>query len=320
MKEIGGYFEIEMNYGKEYHKDCISLNCARNCLAYVVVAYGIKKLYMPRFLCDSFDKIFKGLQVEFYNIDKNFKPVLNDIIVDKDTYIYVVNYYGQISNQYLKSLQHKYNNIIVDNTQAFFQKPIENVITLYSVRKYFGVADGAYLYCNKLIGRELQKETSYNSVIHIIGRFEKSANEFYDFYKQNELSFENAEVKEMSEFSRNILRGIDYRLAYKKRTDNFKFLHNALGDKNQLKIKCVKGGFMYPLYVKNPDIIRKTMWENKIYTPILWPNVIEDCDSSNIEYKYAKNIIPIPCDHRYDEKDMQYIIEIIDDLLNKSGD
>ena len=320
MKEIGGYFEIEKNYGDEYHKNCICLNCARNCLSYVIEAYGIKKIFMPRFLGNSFVGVFKRLQVEFYNIDKNFKPVLNDITVDKDTYIYIVNYYGQISNQYLKSLKRKYNNIIVDNTQAFFQKPIEDVITLYSVRKYFGVADGAYLYCKKSIDMELPKESSCNRVAHIIGRFENTANEFYDFYKKNELSFENEEIKEMSEFTHNILRGIDYRLAYKKRTDNFKVLYEALANKNLLKLKCVKGEFMYPLYVENPDLIRKVMWENKIYTPVLWPNVIEECDSDSIEYKYANNIIPIPCDHRYDENDMRYIIEILNDLLNKSGD
>lgn len=320
MKEIGGYFEIEKNYGEEYHKECIRLNSVRNCLSYVVEAYNIKKLFMPLFLCNSFNVVYQKVQVEFYNIDKNFKPILSNITLDENTYIYVVNFYGQLSNRYIKALKQKYHNIIVDHTQAFFQKPLEHVITLYSVRKYFGVADGAYLYCDKKIDTELPKETSYNHVVHIIGRFEKTANDFYDFYKENELRFENEEIKEMSGFSHNILRGIDYKLVYKKRSINFQLLHEAFREINKLEVKCVKGGFMYPLYVENADLIRKAMWENKIYTPILWPNVIENCEKTSVEYDYANNIVPIPCDHRYNEEDMRYVIDIVKNFFNKHGD
>ena len=37
-------------------------------------------------------------------------------------------------------------NVIIDNVQAYFQRPIEGFDTLYSCRKYFGVPDGAVLY------------------------------------------------------------------------------------------------------------------------------------------------------------------------------
>ena len=36
MKEFGGYLEFEHYYGREYHKNAIALNTARNCLRYII--------------------------------------------------------------------------------------------------------------------------------------------------------------------------------------------------------------------------------------------------------------------------------------------
>ena len=47
MKEFGGYIEFEYFHGNEYHDKAIKLNCGRNCLAYLIEAYDIKKIYLP---------------------------------------------------------------------------------------------------------------------------------------------------------------------------------------------------------------------------------------------------------------------------------
>ena len=36
MKEIGGYFELELVQNKEYHFDAIKLNSARNAFKYII--------------------------------------------------------------------------------------------------------------------------------------------------------------------------------------------------------------------------------------------------------------------------------------------
>lgn len=53
------------------------------------------------------------------------------------------------------------------------------------------------------------------------------------------------------------------------------------------------------------------MISNKIYIPILWPNVLSDSLKGSLEYDMAENILPLPCDQRYDEYDMEYIIKVI---------
>lgn len=49
MREIGGYLELECFHGREYHENAIGLNCGRNALAYLIEAYGIKRIFSPSF-------------------------------------------------------------------------------------------------------------------------------------------------------------------------------------------------------------------------------------------------------------------------------
>lgn len=61
MKEIGGYIELDTCRHAMLHEDAILLNCGRNALAYLLEARGIKKLYLPYFLCDSVANICKNM-------------------------------------------------------------------------------------------------------------------------------------------------------------------------------------------------------------------------------------------------------------------
>ena len=130
-------------------------------------------------------------------------------------------------------------------------------------------------------------------------------------YKNNNKLLEKENIKAMSKLTKNILRGIDYDSVIKKRTDNFRFLNNKLSVYNKLNIKNVEGAFMFPFMVDNASELRDILIANKIYVPILWPNVIEEIESDTLEYKMAENILPLPCDHRYGMEEMNYIVNTI---------
>ena len=53
MKEIGGYIEVEYYKGKMLYDDGVKINCGRNALEYIILAKKIKRILMPRFMCDS---------------------------------------------------------------------------------------------------------------------------------------------------------------------------------------------------------------------------------------------------------------------------
>ena len=190
----------------------------------------------------------------------------------------MVNYYGQLSNEYLKSLG---VNIIVDNAQAYFQKPISGIDTLYTCRKFFGVADGAILYTNKQIDIAIQDQ-SCNRMNFLLGRYERTAGEFYQEYVDNNQLFKGEPIKLMSKLTENLLHGIDYEMVKKRRTENFTYLHQKFSAINKLSLSVPSGPFMYPLYLTNGAKLRGKLQEKKIFIPTLWPNVCNLC--SEIEW------------------------------------
>lgn len=305
MKEIGGYIELDTYTGPMLYGDGIKLNCGRNALAYLIEAKKISKLWMPKYMCDSCDQVLasRNVEVAYYSIGLDFKPAIKNW----DGWLYVVNFYGQLSNAYLSSLG---ANIIVDNAQAYFQEPIKGVDTLYTCRKFFGVADGAILYTEKTIP-VLQRDESYKRMRFLLGRYERTASEFYQEYVDNNHFFATEPIKKMSRLTENLLHGIDYELIRRRRTENFACLHEKLRSMNKLTLMIPDGAFMYPLYVSNGDRIRKELQREKIYIPTLWPSVFKICEEKELEYDMAKNLLPLPVDQRYNELQMADIVKIL---------
>lgn len=316
MREIGGYLELDNYLGEEYHPPQYALNCGRNALVFLFESRKIRKLYLPYYLCDSVSEVCEkySIPVEYYHIDRLFFPLFDRTLGERE-YLYIVNYYGQITNQQIINWHQKYERLIVDNAQAFFQMPVAGVDTIYSCRKFFGVPDGAYLYTDSIIDRELDTDLSYNRMSFLLGRYEKEASEFYSEYIKNNQVFQNEPLKKMSKLTHNLLRAIDYNQIMKRRTANFRILHKNLSFINDLSLVTPEGAFMYPLLVKNGIEIRKKLLGFKIYIPSLWPNVLITTEADNIERDMASRMLPIPCDQRYFSNDLEYMVSKILDCI-----
>lgn len=309
MREIGGYFELDQFINKPYYENLVELNTGRNALLYLVKAKKISKIYLPYFLCNSVSDVLSKYKIdyEYYNVGKDFFPIFEEKLKE-DEYLYIVNYYGQITDDVTRKFKKEYKNIILDNTQSFFQKPIVGVDTIYSCRKYFGVPDGAYLSTDVVLNERLEEDQSSFRMKHILGRFEGKASDYYIEFKKNDETFKELPIKSMSKLTRNILGAIDYEKVIETRNRNFEYLHNRLRNKNILDIKLPYGPFAYPFYMENGIETRKKLAENKIYIPTLWPNVLKENHEDSIEYDYAANILPLPCDQRYGVEDMDKIV------------
>ena len=312
LKEIGGYFELQRYTGKEYYRDAIALNRAANCLAYLIKAKGITKLYIPYFLCRAIKNtcVRCNCDYEYYSIDKTLKSV-EDFDLKENEYFYIVDYYGQLSKEDVGYYKKKYRSIIIDAVQDFFAEPFEQTDTLYSCRKYFGVSDGAYLYTDALLDEKLETDISYERMKHILGRYEETAQKFYNDYTEAEKAFADWPIKHMSKLTHNLLRGIDYDFVKTRRKENFEYLHSKLKNINRLELTVPDGAFMYPLYVENGAELKKKLIANKIFVPTLWADVYDVCNEGTLEYDFAKNIVPLPVDQRYSVEDMKYILEVL---------
>ena len=323
MREIGGYIELDTYRGRMLHDDGIKLNCGRNALAFLLDNRHIRHLYFPKFMCDSCDKVLSDhhVNVEKYDVGLNFKPILKSI--KDDAWLYLVNFYGQLTKQDILLYKDQFNGrLIVDNAQAYFDAPIENIDTLYTCRKFFGVADGAILYTNDPTDKEraesLSIDESFYRMRFLLGRYERNASEFYAEYVENNNFFQDELVKRMSVLTENLLHGVDYGFIKDRRTENFFYLQKKLKEINLLSVHIPEGAYMYPLMIEYGTVARKALQEEKIYIPTLWPAVFNVCNVDELNYQMARDILPLPVDQRYDTDDMEYIVGKVMKCLNNT--
>lgn len=320
MKEIGGYFGLERLVNRPYYPELIAVNSGRGALLYILRAKGVKKLWIPRFLCGSVRRMCldERYSYEEYPIGADFLPHF-DGVLGRDEYLYVVNYYGQIGPEKVLTLKERYGNLILDNVQAFFQRPVEGVDTVYSCRKFFGVPDGGYVSADATLSEPLTRDVSMDRMRHILGRFEgPSASEYHADAKANDKSFVGAGLRAMSALTENLLGAIDYEAVRKRRNENYAVLAERLGSINPLALTAPDGAFAYPFYHRDGMKLKKLLAAEKIYVPTLWPEVLEL--DGTLEKDYAENILPLPCDQRYHPEDMRRVAEELVKCVKKTNE
>lgn len=316
MKEIGGYFELELQDKGEFHKDLWAVNLARNGFEFIILEKKYSKVFLPYFTCDVLLEVLlkNKINYQLYNIDENFEPIFDFNELKNGNVFLYTNYFG-LKDNYIKKIVEKTDKLIIDNAQSFFSKPIEGIDTFYSARKFFGVSDGAYLTLNGFKKKELEFDYSLDRSRYLFERIEKSASYGYEEYIDSEKKMSTEPLKKMSKLSNKILSSINYDAVAKKRISNFEYLDNNLNSKNKLKIHKSKKQvpLVYPFWFSKK--IKQRLIENKIYCPTYWPNVIESCESSSLEYQMANEIVFLPIDQRYSVKEMQYMLNLINQII-----
>lgn len=322
--EIGGYLELERYEGPEYYQHLFRFNLGRTAITWFLTQKGCKRLYCPRFLCESVIASVRaaGITIVPYRIRSDFSPDLDTLPdctrqpLPEDSWLFVANHYGQLTDRQIRDLKTRFGNVLLDFTHAFFQRPIAGIDAVVSVRKFFGVPDGAYLKTAKPIDLPEETDRSGGRLTHLIGRFEEDAGTYYQRMLQNAETYNSMPARRMSGLTQNLLKSYDYPRIAEKRRSNYRILDDALHEINGLKAVLREpdvGPFCYPFYVEDGIRIRKALAKEKIFIPTYWKNVLENEKKDTLEYRYAANILALPCDQRYGSEEMHYII---DHLLN----
>lgn len=316
MRSIGGYFSSELphNTSGELYPEAIRLNSGRYCLEYILRARKYNKIYIPYYTCDSILQPIKavGLDYEFYHIDRQLY-IADKVKVGKDEVLLYTDYFG-LMDKYTKEIAYEYYpNVIIDNSQAFFTKPFELVDTFNTCRKYFGVADGAYLFTEARLNEEISQDHSANRMEALLGRLDTSAEEaFYKFHAM-EQNLSESGMRRMSKLTQAMMDSIDYNDVANRRLKNYHLLDKELSGDNEIYFQ-MDGGvvpMVYPFYCHTKKGLRKRLIENKVYVAKYWPNVLDWAGEGSDEADLANNLFPLPIDQRYGKEEMNYIIEVI---------
>ena len=322
MREIGSFLELDLPSGREYHTGpgIARLNTGRAGIYHASEVLACDTVWLPLYQCDTVRDFLtkQGKNIKYYAIDENFDPI--GINQKDNEAVVIVNYYGIMSHSRMSALAAPYENVIIDDSQAFFCPPVDGCMNVYSARKFVGVPDGCYV-----VGRSAEalcggyeQDFSSDTSLFLLKRIEYGCERSYAYRSVNEERFDNCGARLMSKLTHALLDAADYDLIAEKRRENFRTAHELFGRLNKVDpLKyydetCVP--MVYP-FVAESDGLLGEMQKNKIFQGHWWSYLLDEVDPESFEYWLSRYIIPITIDQRYDRDDIEYCFDIANAYL-----
>lgn len=346
--KIGGEFEIDPTYLNQ-NSDSINLKgffFSSGRVAFHAILDFLKKnknvneILLPEYLCQSVLIVTHNnhLKISFYQLDKNLD--LNQDLFPKETKnkaILLINYFGLKNMSDTISFLRKSTfdcTIILDNVQAFFDmtNKTQADFAFTSFRKFFPVPDGGWLTTNNKDFRSdnLIENSSFSAKKLIGGLIKHYALKvpinddiYLKFLKEGEGELDNYRtITSISNDSLLILSNLysGFGEIIRRRNVNAKFVLEQL---TSLQIETlfpisaeIKAPLAIPIKLKNRDIVRKRLIENRIYLPIHWPVPESVKYNSNLGFQIAKIELSLIVDQRYSPDILNRIFEVFHQCQN----
>lgn len=338
MNEIGSEFhEMKYGNGKGIHLpdnvvDYAFSFCGRTAIETVLNnEMNFQKALLPSYCCDSMIQPFisAGINIDFYDVYYDDGLII-DLSIDDDVECLLwCNYFGfNIDMPDFHKFIKRGGIVIEDITHSFFSKKQYNDQSHYliaSLRKWSPIISGGY--CASLNG-ELKFKPSFSPPQIFLNKKKNAMISKREYLDGDALVEKEAFLREFSESNKwisdnyshlmiddesiSFLQSINVDYERKIRRRNATILYEGL--KNccldfLFKEEEMDCPLFLPVIIKDNkrDLIREKLIENKIYCPIHWPKP-DRCESNLYDMELS-----LICDQRYNEKDMQRIIDILCD-------
>jgi hypothetical protein len=318
MESIGGFLPLELAQGTGRHQGGIALDLGRHALEVILRVRGYHRLFVPRFTCDVLAPAIKhsGVELVLYDLDLQLDPVLPAHgIGSKDAVLYT-NYFG-LKTDTVTRIASTVENLIVDAVQDFYGTAPAGVDHFVSCRKFFGVADGAYLYCDAAGDLNLEAADATGRWEHLLTAGDRGTEAGFPRYQEHERLLEDAPIRGMSQLTSRVMRSIDHDRVIQARQQNRDYLHTALGAFNRCPIDPAASSvpMVYP-FLSNDLGLRARLQAARIYTANYWPGLFAPLSAQDGARDFLDRAVYLPVDQRYGIAHMDRILAVI---MNPTG-
>ena len=315
---IGGYFELELRSGQHPYPQAKAFNSARSAFRALMQARDLRRVHLPHYICAVLEQALAGLDIEVcrYTLDAELSlAALPDVAADEG--LVYVDYFGLKADYVRRVLAPRYGQqLIIDNSQALFSQALPGIATLYSPRKFVGVADGGWLVNGPARMPEAQPSASRYRFAALLGRLEQAAEQHYNEYQANEAALAEQGVRAMSASTARILDSIDYASVADRRRNNLTLLRERLDGCNRFSAWPgeLPAALCYPLLLDSPaqaNRLRRHLLDQAIYVPCYWRELIDNPTTPALERHLAECLLPLPMDQRYGATDMHRLADAV---------
>lgn len=342
MKEIGSEMSIspKLLLGKkinELSEDSIFLSTGRDCLEFIIQHLRLTSddvVMLPAYLCpEMLDPFIKHMvRIRFYKIRKDLtispQDFLGEISKGDVKMVLIINYFGwpDPGRTDVRLLCDQYKAVLVEDCAQSLLSTFPKIgdLEFYTYRKSIAIPDGASIKgINNEWSKVLATITSTGPTRFARTRLKAGLLKNIKFLKpvwrklflkaEKELVNNYERPAKMLPSSKRILLRTDYESIGIKRRNNYEFL--AIGVNNRIypaKLQDDVVPFGMPIICEERDAVKDKLIKEKIYPPIHWhlPEMINK-ELYPESHWLSEHILTIPVDQRYDENDMERIIEVL---------
>lgn len=298
-----------------------------------------KKVLLPAYTCQTVIDPFlqEGWVIEYYNISRKLRidtGHLKSKYADFKPQICLAHpYYGADLNQdeldALSDLKNDGCILVEDLTQCVFSTQRPDIFDYFtgSYRKWFPIPDGAFAIGNDLDVEDMAENMDFvqpmADAMYLRGAFHQTGN---NNLKEISRRVGNVAINHisgtiachsMSGLSQYLLSTINIESTKKSRFENYRYLYDHIQKSNICEpvdrgideLTCAP--LFFPIYVKDRAVFQKKLAQQEIYAPILWPVHTDELLINESVKRIYDEILMLPIDQRYGEKDMKRIVEVV---------
>jgi dTDP-4-amino-4,6-dideoxygalactose transaminase len=335
-KIIGGVFgldptivETKRSAPRFLNADNLFLVNGTSALTLLIRDLQPSQVWLPSYSCIALPLAARhaGGATRFYAIgyDLEFKSLSWLDEVTPGDLVVMIHYFGfPISSKCVDLVRARGALVAEDATQALLSDGVgsRGDFAIFSPRKFLGVPDGGILLLNRPLDipdaafaappaiwwLKAFNATALRREFDIHG----GSRDWFRLFQEAEATAPVGSFR-MSELSRTLLTHcFDYDAIARRRQANFDRLAADLADMALFPIRPSSVvPLAFPIQVKDRDRVRTALFARNIYPPVHWdlkgvvPTAFTD------SHRLSSNILSLPCDQRYDERDMDRMITAV---------
>ena len=300
-----------------------------------------KTCLLPSYTCRTvvIPFIRHNWRLFFYDIDEklsvNAEILASKVEAVQPSVLLAHTYYGTDTLATVRKLISKFQKekkliFIEDMTQSLFllEKNISQADYLVgSLRKWLNTPDGGFCISDRKL--DIADSGEYTEYIQAKTDAQRRKRNYLDgdVYgsKQDFLSINNhaesllyqaTDLYSISDMAKAGLQTFDMDRIKARRRDNAEILEKGIQTLTDITpvitLNEGESPLYYPVYTENRDGLQTYLAERDIFAPVLWDVPVEVTEKMSAQTQYIyDHILALPCDHRYDDKDMYRIINCL---------
>ena len=294
-------------------------------IAEIKKSRDVRRAWLPSWCCDSMILPFlkHGLEVKFYPVLFKDGQLVQDVAQARENEIlFLMDYFGYTSSEYEGR---RSGTVIRDVTHSVFSHTYADADYYFgSLRKWCGFKTGGFAV--GLQKNELSSDGAYVSLReramrekhdYMCGRSESK--DFLRIFAQAEEHLETCGSAGADSEDVSLALHLDIAHMKARRRKNAARLLQTFRDIAVFKdVKENDCPLFVPVMIaaEKRDAFRRYLIERQIYLPVHWPissvHGLDECTKEIYEGE-----ISLVCDQRYDEKDMDRIVETVNQFLKR---